>query len=479
MTPTLASEGSLADTQLPVLFHTIFVGRRTCVLELQQQGAEKRIFFEDGVPIACSSNLVQETLGRYLVEKGVLEELRSVELLAKSVREGKRLGQVLVEAGVLDQATLHKHLQASLGRRILEAFGLVNARYRLVGLATIPDIALKLNAFQLIYTGVCTKLPAEALRAAFSPPPGQRFALLAQTNELKLNVRDQLIFSALEARPTIDELCVIGGMPEEEVSRRLYAWSVIRLVDYSERVELAPPPAPAVVVEPLPPLLPLPPPSVAPPRGIGFGAKVGVFVAMVAIALFATRAVLRQDPVAPTPVVKAPTVIPAEPRREFRPPPPLPELPALPPSTGRASARAPRNFALSVSGITLAPPKAGKLNPLGKAFFDKGLRALRNDKLDAAADAFARAGSTATNEPEPLYGEALAAFELEKDDASLKAAKAVLERAPAHPMAHLLAGWLEQRAGQIPEARAHYEAYLATPAPKYAAQVQAIVSQLP
>src|SRR4029078_8114155 len=112
------------------------------------------------------------------------------------------------------------HLQANLGRRILDSFRWAHARYRLLGLPTVPPSALKMHALQLIYVGVCTTLPQEVVTQGFSPALEQRFALVRRPvhplRELKLSARDQQLLTALDYRPTLAELCILTGFTEEE-----------------------------------------------------------------------------------------------------------------------------------------------------------------------------------------------------------------------------------------------------------------------
>ncbi len=493
------NHGSLVEVPLPVLLYAILIGRRTCELVLKNQALEKRIFFEDGTPVGCTSNLVQETLGRYLVEKGVLSEARAQELLAISARRGRKLGEVLVSAKVLDETQLAKHLQNNLGRRILDSFLWVNAQYQLAGVATLPETALKMQPLQLIYVGVCTMLPIEVVRVFFSHPAHQRFALvqspLREWAELKLGAKDEKLVSVLASRPTLEQLCAQSGASEDEVTRRVYAWSVLGLVDLAERVpeiSAAPTAAPTagppqgeavpVVVAPAPA-----PPEVfdaanelsrrSPARWLG--GAVLLLACGLAVAFFIGRERIEtQEPVAQpprsTPAVVVEPLPAAEPARQQ---PPLPPPPALPPTTGLGAAP-PRTLALSASGIVLAPPTSSGHEGPGSSAFSRGLQQLTRHKADEASGSFTKAIARAPANAEYHYALGLALFELGRESEALTAANDTLGLEPAHAMASLLAGYLELRAGRSANARAHFEAYLAGEAPEYRAEVQSIVSGL-
>jgi len=490
------SRGSLIDVPLPVLLYAILVGRRTCELVLKNQAMEKRIFFEDGAPVGCTSNLVQETLGRYLVEKGVLAEARAQELLAMSVRSGRKLGEVLVSAKVLDETQLAKHLQNNLGRRILDSFLWGNAQYHLAGVATLPEAALKMQPLQLIYVGVCTTLPIEVVRVFFSHPPQQRFALvqhpIREWAQLKLGTKDEKLAATLGSRPTLGQLCAQSGASEDQVARRMYAWSVLGFVDLAERV-----PEPSVALATEPPKVEALPPAVAPaPQtpesfddAIGLsrrsparwlGVAVGLLALGLAVAVFIGREQFEtQEPFAERPRSTPNAVV--EPLPAVRAPlqqPPVPPPPSLPPTTGR-NAPAPRTLALSASGIVLAPPTRANHEGRGSGAFGKGLQLLLRHKIAQAFGSFSKAVAEAPDHAEYRYALGLTLFELGRDSEALTAANDALDLKPAHEMATLLAGYLELRAGRSARARTRFEAYLALGAPAYGPEVESIVSQLP
>src|SRR3954470_10366567 len=90
-------EGSIAETPLPLLLHAIAAEERTVNLELKVRALTKKITFEDGAPVACASNLLHETLGKFLVQKGKITEEQYQSALVESVNSGMRMGELLVK----------------------------------------------------------------------------------------------------------------------------------------------------------------------------------------------------------------------------------------------------------------------------------------------------------------------------------------------------------------------------------------------
>ncbi len=240
---------SLFETPFPVLLNTILREERTCTLELRLRQLEKKIVFEDGSPIACTSNLLHETLGKYLVEKGKLTEAQYQAALAESITSGRQMGELLVQKQLLAPFELYKQLQANLAHKILEAFRWSEGTYRIVQGAEAADSALRMNSAQLILTGTSNLLPFDVVATHLTFSDDQRFAAVHEpppgVAELKLSGRDARFLQALKGRPTFAELMAQTELEVEPALRKLYAMSVLGLTDLAENVpERAPAKAP-------------------------------------------------------------------------------------------------------------------------------------------------------------------------------------------------------------------------------------------
>ncbi len=159
-------EGTIAETPLPLLLQAIFAEGRTVALELRLRGLEKRIQFEDGSPVACRSNLLHETLGKFLVEKKKLSEDEYQEALRESVQTGQRMGERLVAKKRLQPFDLYKLMQANLALRILDAFRWTDATWRLAGESEPAELALRMNPAQLVLTGCSGFIPFDVVASS-------------------------------------------------------------------------------------------------------------------------------------------------------------------------------------------------------------------------------------------------------------------------------------------------------------------------
>jgi len=242
-------EGAIAETPLPLLVQAIYAEERTLALELRLRGLEKRIAFEDGSPIACRSNLLHETLGKSLVNKGKLTEPQYQQALGESVQTGQRMGELLVSKGLISAFDLYKVMQANLALKILDAFRWHEATYRLVDDAEPPELALRVNPAQLVLTGVTGFLLFDVVAQGLAFTDDQRFGLVPSPPHawkgLKLSTRDSKLVQTLRARPTFDELMQRTGLDVEEAMRRLYALTTLGFVAFTDALPAEPPPAAA------------------------------------------------------------------------------------------------------------------------------------------------------------------------------------------------------------------------------------------
>ncbi|WP_342378974.1 DUF4388 domain-containing protein [Myxococcus stipitatus] len=256
-------EGLLADTPFPLLLHALMVEERTCTLELKVRQREKRILIEEGSPVACQSNLLHETLGKFLVEKGRLTEADYQKSLSESVSSGMQMGSLLVQKGLISPFDLYKQLQANLAHKLLDCFRWVDAKYRLIADAETPDASVRTNTAQLILTGVEGVMPFDAVATHFTFTDERRFGQMPGVEAgPKLSSKDARLLQQLRQRPTFNELLERTGFDMETVLRRLYALCLLGVAGFVEDVDARAAEVAARAVAPAPvPVVAEPPPA--------------------------------------------------------------------------------------------------------------------------------------------------------------------------------------------------------------------------
>ncbi|HYL04991.1 MAG TPA: DUF4388 domain-containing protein, partial [Thermoanaerobaculia bacterium] len=239
----LGSPGTLAPRELrdarqtvpfAALLLALATHRRTLLVEVRRKQIAKRIVFEHGVPIDCRSNLVHETLGRYMVAQGKLAAEDLHGYLGQSASLGLPLGEVLLDHDVITPEELYRLLQENLAKKLLDVFTWRDGDFRTHAEVPHPESPLKVRVPQLIVTGIAKFAPQDEVDAGVVPLVGKKLCLhpspLFALDEIRLSPRQAQAAVALRTGWRIDELALGTGMPYEEVTRLLYALAMLGVV---------------------------------------------------------------------------------------------------------------------------------------------------------------------------------------------------------------------------------------------------------
>ena len=228
-------EGNLEDVPFAVLLYALARAERSAKLAISRQPLVKEIVIESGVPVECRSNLAHETLSRFMQSGGLLDETTANECFAESCSRGVLFGDVLIEKGLITAEELRKVLQKNLAKKLLDGFSWLQGSYRLSSAPVRVDSTLKVNVPQLIIFGVTRFATQEQVDSAIGDLIGKPLALNTEPffalYEIRMSPQQILVSEALARRPVrIDELASTTDIPYEELTRILYAFSLIGVV---------------------------------------------------------------------------------------------------------------------------------------------------------------------------------------------------------------------------------------------------------
>jgi tetratricopeptide (TPR) repeat protein len=257
---SLRREGNLREAPFGVLLQALAVHGRTLVLEVTRNQLVKKIVLEGGVPVDCRSNLVQDTLGGFLVAAGRLSEEDCHACLGRAAARGVPMGEVLVERGLLTPVDLFKALQQNLAKKLLDLFTWREGAFRLAADDLAPESALKVRAPQLVVTGITRFAPQEEVNAAVWPLVGKPLGLHPAPPfplaELRLTPAQERLVEALRRRARMDELAAATDLGFDDITRLVYALGVIGIMVPADQLPRNTPPpaaaAPAAPSEPEP-----------------------------------------------------------------------------------------------------------------------------------------------------------------------------------------------------------------------------------
>ncbi len=235
---TLGILGTPGTLPFAALLLSLSSRQRTLVVEVRRKQMAKRIVLEHGVPIDCRSNLVHETLGRYMVAQGKLAPESLHGYLGESASLGLPLGEVLLDHDVVTAEELYRLLQENLAKKLLDVFTWRDGEFRTLPEVPHPQSPLKIRVAQLIVTGIAKFAPQEEVDAGVVPLVGKKLCLHPRPpfalDEIRLNQRQSQVVVALRSGWRIDELALGTGLPFEEITRLLYALAILGVVITAE-----------------------------------------------------------------------------------------------------------------------------------------------------------------------------------------------------------------------------------------------------
>lgn len=224
-------EGTLQETPFAQLLLSLALQKQTQVLEIRRGQVWKKVIFEEGVPVDCRSNLSHETLGRYMVLEGKLSEDDFTASLSRSAARGVPLGEVLLEQGLTSAVELFKILQQNLAKKLLDVFTWREGEYRLLDESPIVDSSLKVKVPQLVLTGLAKFAPQEEVDMFVGPLVGKKLVIhpapQLPLEEFRLNAAQSQLVEALRTGRRMGELAEATGLPFDEITRLIYALSVM------------------------------------------------------------------------------------------------------------------------------------------------------------------------------------------------------------------------------------------------------------
>jgi len=237
-------EGSLSEVRFPVLLQALASRERTAVLQIRRGPIWKRIILEYGTPVDCRSNLIHETLGRFMVALGKLDEETGDRLTRDALARGVQLGDVLREEGVVDSLGLFKILQQNLAKKLLDGFTWKDGEFKVGFDVPEVDSPLKVRVPQLVVTGITRFSPIEEVNDAVSGLIGKKLVIppvpAVDPAEIKLADGQRQLVEALRTPKRLDELALDGPLPHGEVSRLVYALTVLGAVVPEELLSTLP-----------------------------------------------------------------------------------------------------------------------------------------------------------------------------------------------------------------------------------------------
>jgi len=233
-----ARTGDLAETPYAVLLLALAVSEKSAVLTLRRNQLQKEIVFEAGAPVDCRSNIVTETLGRFLVTAGKISEEDRHLAFAESTSRGVPLGEILVERKLLTPSELFRVLQQSLGRKLLEPFSWKTGTWEISLEAPPVESPLRVKVPQLVVTGVM-KVEAQDVADEAAGGAAGKFVAISEEplfgdDDFRASKDQQAFLDLARKGKAFDYVRSSSGIEAEDLSRILCSFLLLGLVEVTD-----------------------------------------------------------------------------------------------------------------------------------------------------------------------------------------------------------------------------------------------------
>jgi hypothetical protein len=236
--------GDLRQTALPEMLAVIHQMRVSGVVEAVSGEFSKRIFLESGYVVHASSSDLADSLGGFLKRSGRLTDGQFQSAMAKRSESKRRLGEVLIEQGVLSPANVYEAIREHVENIIWSLFSWEEGQvtFRLGDPDLTGAVRIQIPVRQVILQGIKRASNAKSLvqrmggrDAMFEPH--FRFEDLI---EVALVDEEYVLLAQVDGQKTLYDLCTKGPLAAADNARLLYAFSVLGLIRRSAEADRHP-----------------------------------------------------------------------------------------------------------------------------------------------------------------------------------------------------------------------------------------------
>jgi len=149
-----ASAGNLAERPLAAVLLDLVDAHATGNLILRRAGVEKTISLLFGHPVSVRSSLRDETLGHFLLSRGIITDTDHTTAIRAASATQKRLGEILIEMDVLTPEELADHLIAQLRHKLVQSLRWPDGSWEFEPRGDIANAGGNVDTVELVLTGL-------------------------------------------------------------------------------------------------------------------------------------------------------------------------------------------------------------------------------------------------------------------------------------------------------------------------------------
>lgn len=242
MERTAVATGELGAGEVAGLLRRLYQGLASGRLELRNQQGLRRFWLEAGQVRAVESQVEEEKLGQWLVDRGILErEQLALTLLRQE--NGELFGDLLLRQGILEAEQLHEEL-AERAAVILSRILVSPVFYEFqAGKAGDPrTCVMDVSMGDLLLRATRRLSDLELLRKQVNPKAfvSAQSDVLLREQKVHLCAHEAFLLSRVNGHTTVEQLRHLVPFSEEEFVRALAGLLTAGLVELSQAAPQAP-----------------------------------------------------------------------------------------------------------------------------------------------------------------------------------------------------------------------------------------------
>ena len=222
--------GDLATTPLPEILATIHRYRVPGVVRVSREARQRLVYIDDGLVVFAATNEREASLGAYLLRRRILPADVAREA-ARQVRQGVRLGQILLEMGVLDEDGLCEAVSGQIREILWGAFDWDSGE-------VVFDIGERRSDEVIRIDVSIPEVIVEGIRRSADPRRlvqrlGQATTLLERTPGDLLSLftsEERAYYDRVDGKTALQTLCGKGPGAAADNARLLYAFFCLGLL---------------------------------------------------------------------------------------------------------------------------------------------------------------------------------------------------------------------------------------------------------
>lgn len=227
----MALSGNLHDFSIPDVFRLVSLSGKTGVLHLLSEGADGSVWFRDGQVFFAQSDRRKGLLGERLVAAGRVSARaleRAVRLRAEEPEGGRRIGEILVDEGVVGLSVLEAFVQEQIQDTVFDLFLWEEGTFEFELLEAPPanqDIGLAVSIENIVMEGA--RRLAEWTQLRSSATSGDVVFRVGSVSgeevvDITLKPSEWRVVTLADGSRTVRQIAEAAGIPEFAAARTLY-----------------------------------------------------------------------------------------------------------------------------------------------------------------------------------------------------------------------------------------------------------------